>query len=92
MTDHYHLLLTLNQFDVITRFLSGSNRDIPPSMLLDRADDDMLTLAGSITSKRISGLRISNKFIKIMLLELVGFDGVVLEVTETNYVAGITVF
>ena len=61
-------------------------------MLLDRADDDMLTLAGSITSKRISGLRISNKFIKIMLLELVGFDGVVLEVTETNYVAGITVF
>lgn len=79
----------MRQFDVITRFLSGSNRDVPPSMLLDRADDEMLTLTGSITSEYTSN---SESLCMKRFLELVGFDGVVLEVTETNYVAGVTLF
>jgi len=62
-----------DKFDTISHFLNPTNRDQVPSMLLDRAEDDMLTLPSSTT-------------------RLTGFDGIILEVTESAQVATVMLF
>ncbi|KDQ64597.1 hypothetical protein JAAARDRAFT_75176 [Jaapia argillacea MUCL 33604] len=70
--DHPPRMRFHDRFDVINHFLSP--REAPPSMLLDRTDDEpTLTLPNSST-------------------RLVGYDGVILEVTESGHVASVTLF
>jgi len=62
-----------DKYDIVSRFLSRVSREQLPSMQLDRADDDRLTLPNATT-------------------RLVGFDGIVLEVTETAQVTSVILF
>jgi len=61
-----------DRFEIISHFLSP--REPPPSMLLDRTDEeDGVTLPSSKT-------------------RLHGYDGIILEVTESSQVVSVTLF
>jgi len=57
-----------DKFETASHFLDPAQREHAPSMLMERGDEDKLTLPGSTT-------------------RLNGFEGVILEVTETGDVA-----
>ena len=74
--------------DRISHFLNPG--ETPPSMLYDRTDDEeMLTLPNSTTSECVS---VAIKRIIQRRIGLLGFDGVILEATQSAQVVSVTLF
>ncbi|KAK7060581.1 hypothetical protein VNI00_001347 [Paramarasmius palmivorus] len=80
-----------DRFETISHFLSP--RQPAPSMLLDRTDDeDHITLPSSTTrrkpSKPCPGRFVDNIFPGVVY----GYDGIILEVSESSQVVSVTLF
>ena len=74
--------------DKISSFLDPSG-EAPPSMNVDRADDDALSLPSSYTRKSF----IHRLHIEVDLSAgLCGFDGIILEATDTGVVSAVTLY
>ncbi|TDL29548.1 hypothetical protein BD410DRAFT_758470 [Rickenella mellea] len=79
-----------DKFEIISHFLNPNSRHDVPSMLLDRADDDMLTLPGATTRTALFLRSVTS--LTFAFAGLAGFEGVILEVTESGQVTTAMVF
>ena len=76
------------QADRISHFLNPG--ETPPSMLYDRTDDEeMLTLPNSTTSEYVI---LWSFLLTRTRIGLLGFDGVILEATQSAQVVSVTLF
>lgn len=81
-------LLTLPQIERISHFLQPG--ETPPSMLLDRTDDEEGVSLPSPTTREFS--HSSAIHLLTLFTGLLGFDGVVLEVSESGQVVSLVLF
>lgn len=85
------LFLTFsNQFETISHFLSP--REQPHSMLLDRTDEEDGITLPSPTTRKDNLLSPSTGPVLTRGIGLHGYDGIILEVTESSQVVAITLF
>jgi hypothetical protein len=79
----------LIQFETISHFLSP--REPPPSMLLDRTDEEEdITLPSPTTRRKETYLSTKTQLINCFLV--FGYDGIILEVSESSQVLSVMLF
>lgn len=79
------------QAEDISHFLSP--KESPPSMVLDRTDEeDALTLPSPMTRNSLRFLSICSTLNNHFIPGLLGYDGIILEVTEYAQVVTVMLF
>jgi hypothetical protein len=81
--------MTLIQFETISHFLSP--REPPPSMHLDRTDEEEDITLPSPTTRR-KEICLSPRPSLIIHCLVYGYDGIILEVSESSQVVSVMLF
>jgi hypothetical protein len=81
-------ICTFIQFETISHFLSP--HEPPPSMLLDRTDEEDNIILPNSTTHRMS---CSNASTTVLIrIQVHGYNGIILEVTDLSQVVSVMLF
>ena len=81
-------ICTFIQFETISHFLSP--HEPPPSMLLDRTDEEDDIILPNSKTHRMSCSNASNNL--LIHIQVHGYNGIILEVTDLSQVVSVMLF